>query len=91
MADEFREGLGPFALASAEDLRHGELEIVIQKQEQHAAEESERRNTTVEKDLCGFRRIGLDEPGVRMRRAPEIRLAAPGECPSRSAEHRGKA
>ena len=67
MAGKFHEGAGALALAVAEDLRHCDLEIIVQNRDRHAAEKRKCRDVPVEKGFRGLRRIGLDEAGVRVR------------------------
>ncbi len=67
MADQLGESLRATALAVAENLRHGDLEIVVEYRQRNAAEKSEGRDVAVEKSLRRLRGIGFDEAGVRMR------------------------
>src|SRR5664280_1806751 len=69
MADQLGECPRTLALAVAADLRHGNLEVVIQDRQRHTAEQRKRRDMAIEEGLGRLTRIGLHETGVRLRRS----------------------
>src|SRR5262245_33244333 len=77
MAHQFRERPRPFPFAVAANLRHRDLQIVIEHRRRHSAEEGEGRHVAVQECLRRLGRIGLHEAGIRLRQvhAEEVELA----------------
>ena len=78
VADQFGERPRALALAIPANLRHRDLEIVVEDRQRHAAKKLECRYVSVEEGLRRLRRIGLHEAGVRLRQihAEEMNLLA---------------
>src|SRR5450432_3369095 len=66
MADQFAEGPRPLPLTVAADLRHRDLQIVVEDRQRHAAEERKRRDMAVEECLGRLARIRPHEASVRL-------------------------
>src|SRR6185437_14142491 len=64
------KGPRPLALPVAADLRHRDLEIIVQDRQRHAAEEGERRHMSVEERLGRLARISMGARRRRVRRNP---------------------
>ncbi len=68
MADQFGERPGALPLAVAADLRHRDLEVVVEDRQRHAAEEARTPTTCPSRNASVVSaRIGLHEAGVRLR------------------------
>src|SRR5664279_1825742 len=67
VADQFRERPRALALAIPANLRHRDLEIVVEDRKRNAAKKLECRYVPVEEGLRRLRRIGLHEASVRLR------------------------
>jgi hypothetical protein len=84
VAQQFSERPHRLAFAVAADLRHRDLEVVIQDRQRHPTQGSKRRDMAVEECLGRLARIRLDETGIRLGQvhAEEVDLLA------QAADHR---
>lgn len=76
MAHQFGECPRPLPFAVATDLRHRNLQIVVEHRQRHPAEEGEGRHVAVQECLRRLGRIGLHKAGIRLRQvhAEEVEL-----------------
>ena len=89
VADQFGERPRALTLAIPANLRHRDLEIVVEDRQRHAAKELKRRYMPVKEGFRRLRRIGLHETGIRLRQihAKEMNLLAhPANHANRLAE-----